>query len=80
MFNAIGKFFAAIYSLCSVVERSANSLDHLAGIAESEAASLAEQMELERTGRLAEVAREVQAKIRPITTDTTDTTDQKDAA
>ena len=52
MFKAIGKFFQAIYAICSAVEHGALAVDHLASVAEAEAKGLAKQMDVEREARL----------------------------
>ena len=52
MFKAIGQFFASTFALFSALEKGANSLDHLAGIAEAEAKGLAHQMDIEREDRI----------------------------
>ncbi len=61
MFKAIGQFFASLFTLFSALDKGAKSLDHLAGIAENEAAGLADQMTMEREGRLHDLSRQLKA-------------------
>lgn len=59
MFKAIGKFFTAMFTLFSALEKGASSLDHLASIAEAESEGLAQQMSIERKARLTELNRKL---------------------
>ena len=61
MFKAIGQFFTSLFTLFSALEKGAGSLNHLAGIAEAEAAGLADQMKAEREARLSELLKELEA-------------------
>ncbi len=61
MFKAIGQLFASLCTLFSALEKGACSIDHLAGIAEAEAAGLAEQMTAERQARFATLVKQLKA-------------------
>ena len=52
MFKAIGQLFESLFTLFSAIDKGAKSLDHLAGIAEAEAAGLADEMAAEREAKL----------------------------
>ncbi len=61
MFKAIGQFFASLFTLFSALDKGAKSIDHLAGIAEAEAAGLAHQMTAEREARLSALVKQLKA-------------------
>ena len=61
MFKAIGQLFAAAFTLFSAIDKGANSLNHLAGIAEAESAGLADQMTVEREARLRDLTKQLKA-------------------
>jgi hypothetical protein len=61
MFKAIGQFFSSLFTVFSAIEKGASSLDHLAGIAEAEAAGLADQMTAEREARLGKLLTQLKA-------------------
>lgn len=61
MFKAIGQFFTSLFTIFSAIEKGASSLNHLAGIAEAEAAGLADQMTVEREVRLTALTKQLKA-------------------
>jgi hypothetical protein len=61
MFKAVGQFFTSLFTIFSAIEKGASSLDHLAGIAEAEAAGLADQMTAEREARLTALVKQLKA-------------------
>ena len=61
MFKAVGQFFTSLFAVFSAIEKGASSLDHLAGIAEAEAAGLADQMTAEREARLTALNKQLKA-------------------
>ena len=61
MFKAIGQFFASMFTLFAALDKGAKSIDHLAGIAEAEAAGLADQMTAERDARLSTLVKQLKA-------------------
>ena len=60
MFKALGQFFTACFTVFSALDKGANSLDHLAGIAEAEAKGLADQMTIERADRLVKLSAQLE--------------------
>jgi hypothetical protein len=52
MFKAIGRFFTALFTMFSALEKGAASLNHIAGIAEAEAEGLADVMAIEREEKI----------------------------
>lgn len=61
MFKAIGAIFNMLFTLAGAGNRLAIAADHLASIAEDEALGLKAQMQVERTARLAEAKKALQA-------------------
>ena len=59
MFKAIGQLFTAAFTLFSAIDKGANSLNHLASIAEAESAGLADQMAVEREARLRDLTKQL---------------------
>ena len=52
MFKAIGRFFTALFTMFSALEKGAASLNHIAGIAAAEAEGLAGIMAVERKEKI----------------------------
>ena len=61
MFKAIGQFFTAMFTVFSALDKGANSLNHLASIAEAESEGLAQQMRIERKARINELTQKLKA-------------------
>jgi hypothetical protein len=61
MINAWSQFWSSFASVFSSISKGASAIDHLAGIAEQEAAGLATQMDVEREARLASTIKKLKA-------------------
>ena len=63
MFKAIGQFFTALFTMFSALEKGAASLNHIAGIAEAEAESLADVMAIEREEKIITIRKQLAVTI-----------------
>jgi hypothetical protein len=61
MFAALGKLWSSLFVAFSVIERTANSLDNLAAVAEEESAGFKDQMSIERKARREKLIKQLKA-------------------
>lgn len=64
-FRALGAFFSAFFVTFQAVEKLANSVDTIAGIAEEEARGMAKQMAAEREDRYNQFLARLEARKLP---------------
>ena len=63
MFKAIGRFFTALFTMFSALEKGAASLNHIACIAEAEAEGLAGIMAVERKEKIITIRKQLAVTI-----------------
>jgi hypothetical protein len=61
MFRSIAKLWSSLFVMFSVIERTANSLDNLASVAEDETEGFKQQMTIEREARHAGLLKQLRA-------------------